>query len=187
MNRFRYLILSLLLLPLINLPLKAVAHSSKIQYRQTTAIQVKAIYGDGQPMAKAQVVVYAPDEPATPWLQGTTDEQGQFFFVPDRKQLGNWLLVARQAGHGATINIPIAEGKKVEEEVVSDNRERTPLEVQEINPKEPILVTPQAEKQSWSTSENSEYSALQKLVMAATGVWGFVGTALFFSRSKVES
>ena len=188
MNKLRYSILSLLLLPIINLPLKAVAHSSKIQYRQTTAIQIQAIYGDGQPMTNAQVTIYAPNEPAIPWLQSTTNEQGEFIFVPDREQLGNWLLKVRQAGHGATINIPLAEAKKVEEEIISEHHEITEKEIQaiEINTEEPKLVIPQAKNASWSTSKNSEYSALQKLVMAATGVWGFVGTALFFSRSKTE-
>lgn len=35
-------------------------------------------------------------------------------------------------------------------------------------------------------SSNSAYTPFQKAIMAITGVWGFVGTSLFFSRNKAH-
>ena len=52
---------------------EALAHGAKIQYHQTAAITIQATYDDGTPMDKAQVIVYAPSDLATPWLKGVTD------------------------------------------------------------------------------------------------------------------
>lgn len=142
------LLLAWLILPLWQL--RAEAHGANIQYQETEAIKIQATYDDGKPMADAQVVVYAPNDPGTPKIQGTTDGEGYFIFIPDIP--GNWDVKVRQAGHGQIITIPLGEKTVVEE---------TKTEV-----------------------NNSGYTQVQKLVMAATGVWGFVGTALFFSRGK---
>lgn len=40
----------------------------------------------------------------------------------------------------------------------------------------------QIDNSTWSGGES--YSPMQKAVMAAAGVWGFVGTALFFARKS---
>jgi nickel transport protein len=137
---------------------KALAHASHVQYRQTQAVELEASYDDGTPMANAQVIVYAPDDPTTPWLQGTTDAEGKFIFVPDSSLPGNWDVTVRQAGHGNIVNIPWGE-----ENVASDTDTAT------------------------EASTNAAYNPLQRLVMAAVGVWGFVGTALFFSRKKTQN
>ncbi len=154
MNRC-YFFLSLLFLAA--LPQKAFAHGASIQYRETSAIALTANYDDGKPMANAQVVIYAPSDRATPWLKGTTDEGGNFTFVPDSdpKNVGNWDIKVRQAGHGDITSIPVTGGKLAED--VSETK---------------------------FSSTGADYTPSQKIVMAATGIWGFVGTALFFSRSK---
>ncbi len=131
------------------------AHGAKIQYRQTEAISIQATYDDGTPMDKAQVVVYAPSDLTTPWLTGVTNEEGYFSFVPDGDISGNWDVKVRQSGHGDIISIPITEGK-----LSADANGEMPL------------------------SDAGNYSPLQKIVMAAAGVWGFIGTALFFSRKQ---
>ncbi len=80
----------LLLLGLNSLTVEPVlAHGVKIEYGQTAAIIIRATYDDGTPMVKGQAVVYAPDDPTTPWLKGMTDEKGQFTFIPDREISGN--------------------------------------------------------------------------------------------------
>ena len=140
---------------LLNVSLKAIAHETNIQYRQTQAIEIKVTYDDETPLENAQVIVYSPDDPATPWLTGTTDAQGNFTFTPDPSQSGNWDVKVRQSGHGDTISIPW-------------NSDAIATEIQD------------------SSSSNSVYTPLQKAVMAVVGIWGFVGTALFFSRRKVK-
>ncbi len=131
------------------------AHGANIQYRSTEAISIQATYDDGTPMDKAQVVVYAPNDLVTPWLTGVTNEEGYFSFVPDSDLSGNWDVKVRQSGHGDIISIPLTEGK------LSAN----------ANGDIP-------------SSGDSNYSPMQKIVMAAAGLWGFIGTALFFSRKQ---
>lgn len=145
----------LLIFPLLSWSMRASAHGVQIQYRQVQAIEIKAAYDDGKPMANAQVVIYAPDDPATPWIKGTTDQEGRFTFVPDPSVSGNWDVKVRQSGHGNLIAIPLGKN---------------------------ATVTQVGSSSSFSAG----YTRLQKAVMAAAGVWGFVGTALFFSQRKVE-
>lgn len=107
-------------------------------------------------MANAQVVIYAPSDRATPWLKGETDSQGNFSFIPDLapQNAGNWDIKVRQSGHGDITSIPINQNKLA-------NVAQTQM-----------------------MSADAGYSATQKAVMAAAVGWGFVGTALFFARSK---
>ena len=143
------------LLALTAVPKQALAHGANIDYRQTSAITIEAKYDDGTPMANAQVVVYAPSDRATPWLKGTTDDSGNFTFVPDTnaENVGDWDVKVRQAGHGDITSIPLTGDRK--------NTADTQL-----------------------SSTGAGYTPSQKVFMAAAGVWGFIGTALFFSRSK---
>ena len=143
------------LLTLITAPVKVSAHGANIEYRETTAITIEAKYDDGMPMANAQVVVYAPSDRATPWLKGTTDESGNFTFVPDteEKNIGDWDIKVRGSGHGDITSIP-------------------------------ILGDEQNPGNTMSSNNGSGYTSAQKAVMAAAVGWGFVGTALYASRSK---
>ena len=156
MNRY-YFLLSLLALTLI--PVRAVAHGANIEYQETAAITIQAKYDDGKPMAQAQVVIYAPQEPTVPWLKGTTDDRGNFTFVPDpaAQGKGNWDVKVRQSGHGTIVSIPLTGDKLAE-------------------------TAPQ--KLLSSAGAVSGYSLSQKLVMAAAVGWGFIGTSFFFARSK---
>ncbi|MEL6441624.1 MAG: carboxypeptidase-like regulatory domain-containing protein [Cyanobacteria bacterium J06621_8] len=156
MNRYHFL-LSLLFLTLI--PDKAIAHGAYIEYEETAAVTIQAKYDDGKPMANAQVVIYAPQDPTVPWLKGNTDDEGSFTFVPDvePQNSGNWDVKVRQAGHGTIVSIPLTNNK-----LTSANRQQ--------------LLS--------STGAKAGYSPSQKLVMAAAVGWGFIGTALFFARSK---
>ena len=156
--------MSLLILPI--LPETASAHGAKIQYRQTSAISIQATYDDGTPMKQAQVVIYAPSDRATPWLKGTTDRKGQFDFVPDANISGDWDIKVRQSGHGDITSIPLTGGKIA------------------VDPPQTESMSSSSKFSGSELSRPNGYTNLQKLVMATTGIWGFVGTALFFSRSK---
>ncbi|NEP42617.1 MAG: carboxypeptidase regulatory-like domain-containing protein [Okeania sp. SIO2H7] len=150
---------------------KAIAHGVKIEHQKVSAIQIEANYDSGQPMANAQVVVYAPEDPATPWLKGTTDDKGNFIFIPDPSQSGYWEVKVRQAGHGGIITIAstslsLPVNSDTNTNVASD------LERKEV---------PNRTRLSNSLSgENS----LRKWLAIASVIWGFIGTALFFYRWK---
>ena len=155
MTRFYFF---LTLLSLVTLPIKTLAHGANIDYHQTPAIKIQAKYDDGTPMANAQVVIYAPSDRATPWLKGTTDDAGNFAFVPDTtpQNIGDWDVKVRQAGHGDITSIPVTAAKTA------------------------------TGSQTQLLSAGVGYSPSQKLIMALATGWGFIGTALFFARSKSD-
>jgi nickel transport protein len=132
------------------------AHGVAIEHRKTSAIEIRATYDSGEPMSNAQVTVYAPNNPTEPWLKGTTAEDGTFAFVPASEVSGEWDVKVRQSGHGDLISIPVESGEEASPQPV------------------------QASK-SW---QGGNYTPLQKVIMAALGVWGFIGTALFFARNQ---
>jgi nickel transport protein len=101
--------LTALLLPL-GVMATAFAHGANIEYTVSMAVEIVATYDTGAPMAEGQVTVYAPDDPSTPWLTGTCDEEGRFLFTPDPAIPGTWDVQVRQAGHGDIIHIPVGEG-----------------------------------------------------------------------------
>ena len=154
-------------LPLLFFPAiastKALAHGTNIEYRQVQAVQIDAAYAGGQPMANAQVTVYAPDDPSTPWTTGTTDEQGRFSFTPDLSQSGHWEVKVRQAGHGDIVTIPVQSASEGEN-----------------------TTTEAAPQMAWLSGNRDYTSTVQKTLLGVAGVWGFFGTALFFARRKEE-
>ncbi len=161
-KKSNFFLLPLIIFPVFTWSGTAFAHSTKIEYQQTRAIEIEATYHDGTPMKNAQVVIYAPNDPATPWIKGMTDDRGRYIFIPDYSQTGNWDVKVRQSGHGGIITIPVAASSNGDSNSeITFDRDR--------------ILSPTA-----------EYTSMQKLVMAAVGVWGFVGTALFFSKRKVQ-
>ncbi|MEA1959413.1 MAG: carboxypeptidase-like regulatory domain-containing protein [Chloroflexota bacterium] len=91
------------------LPAEAYAHGAEIEYAFNTSIEIVAKYDSGEPMSGAQVTVYAPSDPATPWLTGVCDDEGRFAFTPDASDAGTWDVQVRLAGHGDIVHIPIGE------------------------------------------------------------------------------
>jgi nickel transport protein len=92
--------LSALLLALLPLaPATALGHAAFVEAEAVQAVRVEGRFESGEPMAGAQVTVYAPADPAEPWVLGQTDADGVFLFVPD-DQPGRWAVQLRQAGHG---------------------------------------------------------------------------------------
>lgn len=151
----KFLSLMLMVVGGLGLPAPILAHGATIEYRQTKAIQIQALYDTGEPLAEAQVAVYAPNDPASAWMTGTTDEQGWFLFRPDPEQPGNWEVTVRQSGHGDIVVIPVEAGD----------------------------LNPDAATDGIATSRPTQ-TPLQKGLMVASVLWGCVGTALFFSQSR---
>ncbi len=85
-------------------PLVALSHAALIEAETAQAIRLHAFYDTGEPMAHAQVIIYAPDDPSSPWGQGVTDRDGWFEFIPDATE-GRWSVQVRQSGHGAMAHV----------------------------------------------------------------------------------
>lgn len=114
MKKLLFLTLATLAVTLLAWPMvETHAHGTDITYRSTQAIELVALYDSGEPMANAQITVFAPSDPATPWLQGEADAGGRFVFSPDPAQPGRWDVRVRTAGHGEIIHIDVAEGAVV--------------------------------------------------------------------------
>ena len=104
---------SLLLLvafSLYSIPETLSAHGTEIGYSIQSTVVVQANFATGEPMADAQITVYAPDNPAEAWLQGTADENGTFSFIPDPDQTGSYDVRVRSAGHGEILTVDVAGG-----------------------------------------------------------------------------
>ncbi|MEA5543084.1 MAG: carboxypeptidase-like regulatory domain-containing protein [Limnoraphis robusta] len=162
------LILGLVLFSSLGLSEKALAHGVKIEHNATQAIEINAKYDTGAPLENAQVTVYAPDDPTTPWKQGTTDNQGNFMFTPDPSKIGYWEVKVRQAGHGGLISI-----------AVGNNTNNT--QVSAAQPTEN-----QNEQSSFYSKTSQGLSPIQKGLMIGSILWGCVGTALFFSKLNLK-
>ncbi|AHY47926.1 Carboxypeptidase regulatory-like domain [Rubrobacter radiotolerans] len=129
----------------------ALAHGVELEERTGEAVEITATFDNGEPMREAQVTIYAPKEPQTPWATGVTDEEGRYAFLPDGEQPGEWSVQVRQAGHGTTTSVEVTE----DEAVIGTER-----------------------------TSSAGRSPLQTGLMAALGLWGFIGTALFFLRRR---
>ncbi|MEN9223378.1 MAG: carboxypeptidase-like regulatory domain-containing protein [Thermostichus sp. HHBFW_bins_43] len=105
-NLYRRLGLGLLGLSLL-MPARALAHGVEASFRAIPTFQIEARYDSGEPMGSAQVTVFAPTDPTTPWQEGQTDAAGQFLLQPDPELPGLWQVRIRQAGHGVLLNVPV--------------------------------------------------------------------------------
>lgn len=157
--RWKYA-LPLLLLSTASIPERAAAHGANVEYQKISAVEIEARYDSGTPMAEAQVSVYTPDDPAKPWKTGLTDSRGRFVFIPDPAKSGLWEVKVRQAGHGDLIAIPVGPP--------GEGAEDTPSRTDAIAP----------------NSSLGSSNSLPTWIAATATIWGFVGTALFFSRFK---
>jgi len=147
---------------------KALTHGVNINFKETKVINIKATYDNGDPLKNGQVIVYNPSDPALPWLKAMTNDQGEFVFIPDYSITGNWQVKVYQAGHGHVITIPI-----------NQKSEKPDL----VNNESAIIATDNVKSESIN---KANYTIPQKLIMAGFGVWGCVGTALYFSKKKGE-
>ncbi|MBF2057020.1 MAG: carboxypeptidase regulatory-like domain-containing protein [Cyanobacterium sp. T60_A2020_053] len=157
---------------------RAMAHGVEASFQSVEAISILARFDSGTPFSNAQVVVYAPNDPQNPYLHGVTDENGKFVFPIDKAITGSWAVKVRSAGHGTIINIP------VEATTVNTNNTQEIEATIDINSEnsDKSAVTNNSQNSTMSTA--SSPNASQKILMAVSGVWGFVGTALFFSRKS---
>jgi nickel transport protein len=144
----------------------ALAHGVTVEHRQLNQIELEARFETGEPMANAQVLIYAPGNPTAVWQEGTTDAQGRFSFVPDPALPGGWEVMVRQAGHGELTIIPVAASPDLASGANS---------------------APAAEAGGVANSVISPSTTLspaQRAITIGAVIWGCIGTALFFARGK---
>lgn len=89
------------------------AHGTIFDLTEVSAVEIHAQFDTGEPMANAQVSIYAPDDGSKPWHVGEADSDGYFAFVPDRTIAGTWDVKVQSAGHGDWVYIDVAEDKVV--------------------------------------------------------------------------
>ncbi|NJN76088.1 MAG: hypothetical protein HC796_07650 [Synechococcaceae cyanobacterium RL_1_2] len=67
----------------------ASAHMLETNYAlKLDSLELEANLSNGEALSGGKIVVYAPNNPDTPWLEASTDEQGKFVFSPDPRIKG---------------------------------------------------------------------------------------------------
>lgn len=91
------------------------AHGTGVTYTvaEDNNVTLEALYDDGEPMAEAQVVVYAPSDPETAYLRGVADAEGRYTFEVDTAIAGSWDVTVRTAGHGDIVRITVTDGGEI--------------------------------------------------------------------------
>jgi nickel transport protein len=70
-------------------------------------LEFAATFSTGEPMAEANVTVYAPEDRETPWEESLTDEAGHYTFKPDETLVGDWRIEFKQEGHEDIRIVPV--------------------------------------------------------------------------------
>jgi nickel transport protein len=109
-------------------PTMALAHGVEASFRAIPTFQIEARYDTGEPMGSAQVTVFAPTDPTTPWQEGRTDAAGRFVLQPDPELSGLWQVRIRQAGHGVLLNMPVGGSASLAAGISSSSPSFGPLQ-----------------------------------------------------------
>lgn len=115
----------------------------------TGDIIMNAKFDTGEIMSEAQVAVFSPSDPATPWLVAEADALGNFRFSPDGTLPGLWEVQIRKAGHGDILRLQLDENTMA--------------------------------SLSESQANTTGFTLAQIILMSASVIWGFIGTAFYFA------
>ena len=109
-------------------PSVARGHAISTDYRlllnQPDQLEIQATFSETESFPGAPVVVYSPDNPDTPWMIGTTDENGKFSFQPEPGITGVWSVEVGEDSHWDQLNVPVGD-RGIEIEEISQG-DRTP-------------------------------------------------------------
>ncbi len=168
---------------LVSFAAVAYAHGVVISYTVKTngEVELYAEFDTGEPMGEAQVTIYSPADPQTPWLTGTADEAGRYVFVIDPELEGWWDIQYRKAGHGNFIHFELETG--MIDPALVDN---PPGELLPDTPTTKPSVGEAAPSAATVAISSGGFTSFQILLMSASVIWGFVGTALYFSSRKTQ-
>lgn len=103
------LLMPLILLAVVGFPLKAFGHAVETNYILENSKNVKftTTFSTGEPLQNAKVSIYSPNHPDVPAIETTTNEKGEFTFVPDPKTQGDWEVSIKKEGHADYLTVPV--------------------------------------------------------------------------------
>lgn len=97
---------------------QALAHSVQTDYLLSgdRSLALDVTFSTGEPLADAIVKIYSPDNLSEPWMEGKTDENGQFNFHPDQELEGEWTLEIGEYSHADILSVPVEkEGIQIDD------------------------------------------------------------------------
>lgn len=176
------------------------AHGVRITHtidEVTGEITVVAEFDTGTPLAEGQISIFAPSDPITPWQTNTVDEQGRYTFLPDYSDEGFWEIQVRQAGHGGLISVELDSSMAPSDAAATTNS----IAVGELDGGAVYTITGDAQlrvqgdvvitatgnvtgSNPQSGSVASGFTPAQIVIMSASVIWGFIGTALYFVQRR---
>lgn len=193
MKRLTVTLIATLVTFVITMP--AYGHGVRITYTfddRTGEITVLAEFDTGERMDDAQVAIFAPNDLVNPWQTGTTDENGEYTFMPDYNLEGTWDVQVRKAGHGGLVNIPIDSSMAPSAAPTTANTPAATTQIV-ITGDAQLEITGDVIIRAAGSVENNPGSGLtdgmsstQIAIMSISVIWGFVGTALYFSARSLH-
>ena len=73
----------------------------------SSALKITAVFSTGEPYANAKIEIFAPGNSDNPWRVTTADENGEYHFVPDAQQPGNWTINIGEDSHWDSLTVPV--------------------------------------------------------------------------------
>jgi nickel transport protein len=105
-----YVFASVAVLSVMVLPVKSLAHVMETNYvMQDTKLKITAVYSSGEPARNTHIKVYAPNNLDQPWMEGVTDENGNFAFQPDPNVQGEWEVKIGENDHADELLVPVTD------------------------------------------------------------------------------
>lgn len=91
---------------LLTVPQNAMAHGVGFRNSPERPVALEFYYSTGEPMAYQSTEVFSPDDEKHSFIDGRTDENGRFSFVPNAN--GLWkVIVSDDEGHRANGQVEI--------------------------------------------------------------------------------
>lgn len=90
-------------------PVYAHALETNFQVDQLQKLYIKSTFSTGDPLQFGQVKVYAPNNPNTPELAGSTDAEGNFTVQLDPQQKGEWKVTIGESDHGDILYVRVTD------------------------------------------------------------------------------
>ena len=90
---------------------QAMGHSVETDYLLSpdNGLALDVNFSTGEPLAEAPVKIYSPDNPEEPWMEGETDENGQFSFLPEDGIEGEWTVEIGEKSHADFLSVPVKD------------------------------------------------------------------------------
>lgn len=149
---------------------RVLAHSVQTDYLLSgdNGLELDVTFSTGEPLANSPVKIYSPDNQSEPWMEGMTDENGKFNFIPDQAQEGDWTVQIGEFDHADILSVPVEkEGIQIDE--ISSNQ------TEAVFAQNPLtLKTLPAEAIAKDSEQPNSLGYVELLVLGATLLGGTV-------------